>query len=305
MGFCTNCGQTLPDDAKFCLNCGKAVSHDNQPEQRETVYEGNVHKCPNCGEVISAFQTKCPACGHEFRDASATNAIKEFEKELERIENSGKVNNGGLLGTFEKAFSSRASKGIDQQLADKISNFAVPNNKEDIFEFMILAASNIDPMAYDNSTSGYSYKVRNAKLMVSNAWDSKYNQVHQKAKMLFPDEPRLIEIETLYSSKQKQVKKAKFKVKKNLIIGFSLLIALYALIFAVTDAFGTKEKKLDEQLNSTVAEIQIDIANGDYDAALVKAYTLHFDSDLSRDKAKDWDEQRELLIELINSKKGE
>lgn len=66
MAFCINCGQELAEGAKFCANCGKAVTGESTISQRKTVYEGNLHKCPNCGEVLNSFVTNCPTCGHEI-----------------------------------------------------------------------------------------------------------------------------------------------------------------------------------------------------------------------------------------------
>lgn len=303
MPYCTNCGQQIREGANFCDNCGSPVSGSNsQSTERKTVYEGDIHKCPACGEAVPSYQTICPSCGHEFRNTSSSNSIKEFENELVKIESNRKV---GKKNTLAATFNQHKVDDVDQQLANRISNFAVPNNQEDIFEFMILAASNLDPIAYDTSNGGYSPKVKNGKLLVSNAWDSKYNQVHQKAKMMFPQDPRLIEIEALYSNKQRQIKKAKFKSTKAALLALAVLIAYMVALLVFKNSSVRKAEKLDAQFNSIVAEIQTDITNENYDAALVKAYTLHFDSSLSSTKAKKWDEQREMLIELINSKKGE
>lgn len=60
MAFCVNCGQELVEGAKFCANCGKAVDGNSSNSQRKTVYDGELHKCPNCGETINAFVTICP-----------------------------------------------------------------------------------------------------------------------------------------------------------------------------------------------------------------------------------------------------
>ena len=76
--FCPYCGTKLDEGAKFCKNCGEAISNDTQeshktlnkrpssenPTERKTVYEGYIHKCPNCGEVIDSFLTVCPTCGY-------------------------------------------------------------------------------------------------------------------------------------------------------------------------------------------------------------------------------------------------
>ena len=48
-----NCGKQLPDGAKFCLECGTKLGDTNarQASKRETIYEGTIYKCPNCGEA--------------------------------------------------------------------------------------------------------------------------------------------------------------------------------------------------------------------------------------------------------------
>ena len=46
MPFCMNCGNELPEGAKFCLECGTSVGTSEQKEEkRKTVYDGEIHKC--------------------------------------------------------------------------------------------------------------------------------------------------------------------------------------------------------------------------------------------------------------------
>lgn len=79
--FCPYCGTKLDERARFCKNCGEAIHGDAQeahrtsdeqsnPTERKTVYEGYIHKCPNCGEVLNAFEMNCPTCGYELRDTN-------------------------------------------------------------------------------------------------------------------------------------------------------------------------------------------------------------------------------------------
>ena len=119
MAFCINCGQKLAEGAKFCANCGKAVNNDST-NQRKTVYDGELHKCPNCGELLNAFGTVCSSCGYEIRGSKASNSVKEFAMRLADAEN-------------------------DMQKITIIQSFPIPNNKEDILEFLILAATCFDP----------------------------------------------------------------------------------------------------------------------------------------------------------------
>lgn len=288
MAFCQNCGHKLDSTAKFCPECGEPVAKKDM-SVRHQKFAGEIIKCPNCGEVLNAFVSRCPACGYELRGSDLSDSVKEFVQELKDIEAERKNDHH-----------------IDQLLANRIANYAVPNTKEDIFEFMILAASNIDPMAH-NTDDGYSPSEREGKLMISNAWGSKYNQVYQKAKMMFPEEPQLVEIENLYKSKQKQIKKeeAKKEESKRKILSWFVAISIMIMLIVMIVVFSSREANLDKKLNATLVEIQEDISNGDYDNALIKANGLRYDKSLDSDKAEQWEEQREYLMNLINEKKGE
>lgn len=49
------------------------------------VYEGKVHKCPNCGDLIDSFHAICPTCGYEIRNAKSSSVVREFAEKLELI----------------------------------------------------------------------------------------------------------------------------------------------------------------------------------------------------------------------------
>ena len=162
MAFCINCGQELPEGAKFCANCGKSVNDDSSTNQRKMTFEGEVHKCPQCGEVIDSFTAVCPSCGYELRGASTTNAVKEFAAKLDNVT-------------------------TEYQKENIIRNFPIPNTKEDIFEFMILASSNIDERPNKE---------------VFNAWIAKFEQCYQKAKLSFKQDSDFVKIQAIYEKTQ-------------------------------------------------------------------------------------------------------
>lgn len=305
MAFCQNCGNKLNPEAKFCPECGEPVAKKDMTK-RKIKFAGEIIKCPNCGEIMDAFCSRCSACGYELRNSDSSEAIKEFVQELKRIE-AGRIKEKDFEDSrnmYAMALKACSINTVDQQLANSIANFSVPNTKEDIFEFMILAASNIDPMAYDITSKGYGVSERAGKRMISNAWDSKYNQVYQKAKMMFPEDARLGEIENLYKSKKRQIKNQNSQIIMFLVASFGLMFAVLVASFGVLGGLVFNEVKLERKLNATVAEIQEDISNGDYDDALIKANGLRYDRDWNSDKAEQWAEQREYLINLINEKKG-
>lgn len=183
MAFCINCGQELADGAKFCANCGKEVN-SNSTNQRKTVYEGEIHKCPNCGEILSSLAVKCPSCGYEIRGSKASNSVKEFGMHLADVEN-------------------------DMQKITIIQSFPIPNNKEDILEFLILAATCLDPN--ENITGA------GVKKDVSDAWRAKVEQSYQKAKLLFANDADFSKIQNVYDQTCNRIKTSASKMQKKRI----------------------------------------------------------------------------------------
>ena len=162
MAFCSNCGNELNAGAKFCAECGSPVT--NTESKRKTVFEGDIHKCPHCGEALRAFETICPTCGTELRGAKSSSAISVLSEKLENA-------------TSEK------------QRIVIIKSFPIPNTKEDIFEFMLLASSNFD--------SSY-YATHLHEEDISDAWLTKIEQCYSKAKLSFGSHPDFEQIEALY-----------------------------------------------------------------------------------------------------------
>lgn len=98
--FCPYCGTKLDKGARFCKSCGEIIAHDTQEflqtkskqpttenlSERKIVYEGYLHKCPNCGEVLNSFMTNCPTCGYELRNVKVASTVQELTRKLELIE---------------------------------------------------------------------------------------------------------------------------------------------------------------------------------------------------------------------------
>lgn len=306
MGFCKNCGKELKDGARFCIGCGTPVNNE-QPNgtRREIKYEGDIHKCPNCGAVVKAFDTACPECGFEFRNTESSNAVKEFSKKLEKLEaqRTPKSKN-----TFKDAFGFTKTDPIDDQIINIIRSFNIPNNKEDIIEFMILASSNINlnwlstnnmyEMGVTNTSEQYYLTARN------DAWLSKFEQAYEKANVSFSSEPDFYKIKDLYERTKKSIQDAKKQKKRKNMKLWLPLVLFFGLLLMYFPIKGIAHVIRENKLEDTVKEIQTDIANGNYDLALVKAQTLHMDDGWSNDSKWHWDEQREALISIIEEKTG-
>ena len=62
----------------------ETFSH-KQHTERKTVYEGQLHKCPNCGELLDAFRSHCSSCGYEIRDAVLQAPSESWRKSLNEL----------------------------------------------------------------------------------------------------------------------------------------------------------------------------------------------------------------------------
>ncbi len=195
MPFCVNCGNKLPDNAKFCNNCGQNI---NKNHERKSIFEGLLYKCPKCGEELKSFTGICPACGYEVRGSDATSSVVTFYEDLRNT-------------------------STPEQKDCLIRNFPIPNTKEDITEFMILASSNL--YGEDNKD-------------IFEAWISKFDQCYKKSVLLFGKDADFGRIQQIYSNCQEIIKTEKERdFKKNIINimlkNISFFIGIAVLIFAI------------------------------------------------------------------------
>lgn len=218
MGFCRNCGQKLADGANFCFQCGTPV-HETITSQRKSVYEGEIHKCPNCGEILNAFIVCCPACGYEVRGSKAANSVQELTHKLEIIEKTREyIRPRSFIG---RLYGSDGQLGkTDEQKISLIRSFPIPNSKEDIFEFIILAASNIDLKLYGLGNKGI---ITASQRAVSDAWLAKFEQAYQKAQITFSMAPEFVNISKMYEDKMKAIKYKRLQIPM-LIVGLLVMV---------------------------------------------------------------------------------
>lgn len=84
-----------------------------------------VRKCPACGAIISYMQTRCPQCGTEITNVGATKSVQKLSDMINQI---------------------TATEFIKEKRQERIKNaiksFPVPTTKEDIMEFLFMAAPN-------------------------------------------------------------------------------------------------------------------------------------------------------------------
>lgn len=299
MAFCSSCGHQLAEDAKFCSECGAKVNAPGsaQSDQRKSVYDGEIHKCPNCGDILDAYESVCSACGYEQRGSRATSAVQELAVKLQQIEETR------LSSKKHSAFDFGQNAEIDQQKINLIRSFVIPNTKEDILEFAVLAASNVDMGAYDDSYSSV-FSSRNARRReVSEAWLAKLKQAYQKAKLVFAGDPRISEIQSLYDTTNKAIKRAKGRGWKILGIAFGSVFAALILLFVIVLTSTAYEEKNElARLEKIEAQVREALEADDYTLALMHADRLYFDityGSPSDKYVRDWQIKREYWIKRV------
>lgn len=230
MAFCMNCGQRLPEGAKFCSNCGAATGEaKSETAQRKIVYDGEVHKCPNCGEIVDSFVLNCPSCGHEFRSSASTSLVQELASKLEAMEQQQEPRKRRTIKD-ELLRTNNLSK-TDEQKISLIRSFVIPNTKEDILEFIILASSNINVELYGESNLTPENEVLKA---VSDAWIAKFEQAYRKAQFSFSETPTFTQIKEVYINKTNEINKQKKKKTLVPLLALGGLLALSLLCFLIS-----------------------------------------------------------------------
>lgn len=230
MAFCSHCGHQLADGAKFCANCGRAVDGDGSNNQRKIAYDGEIHKCPNCGETLNSYVTNCPTCGYEIRDIQGVSSVRKLAMQLEELESKRMpLKRKNILA--ETFLEDEALDKVDQQKIDLIRNYAIPNTKEDVLEFIVLASSNVNLQRYNDFD-----QISEVEKALSDAWEAKLDQAYQKATIMFGHLPEFERVQKMYDTKSQQIQKAKNK-RLLLWIGVpaAVIIVVFGLLFLVNN----------------------------------------------------------------------
>ena len=297
MAYCSQCGKQLDNDDRFCSYCGKPVN-----SVLKTVGLDESSHCPSCGHLISALDVTCPACGYEIKKRGVSSSIKELSDKLEQID---KKRDPLFRGVVRSLGGNSLSEKVEEK-AQVVRSYPIPNTKNDVFELMYMAASNVNASILLNEhseNSGMSIKDYNAQKHLTIAWNDKMEQVYQKAKVSFSSDPDFSKIQAVYDAKKSEIDAAR-KAKRGKNRAAFIVFIAFAMIPILYFSFAyIRYRTKDRELENTVIDIRQYIADGDYDSAIIKANTLHMDINWSTESERHWDKEREALIKLIEEKK--
>jgi RNA polymerase subunit RPABC4/transcription elongation factor Spt4 len=209
MAFCANCGTKLEDGARFCPSCGTPAGGVAPKPAVEKV--GSIRKCPACGAEVPVMAAICPSCGHEFSGVKVSDTVQVFFEKLQEITS-------------------------DKQKISFIESFPVPNAKEDILEFIIMASSRFKPMGVLPTLKVWYFRLLSFGIWpgpienkYNKAWETKIKQAYEKGKIAFAgDKNSLAQVEAIVQ----EVDKAKKKRRISILV-VVLPIVLYLVLSEV------------------------------------------------------------------------
>ena len=213
MAFCAKCGISFDSSANYCSNCGGRLTlsqNFNARNVRKVAYEGIIHKCPNCGTNLSSFVKNCPDCGYELRGTKSGESITEFAQKY--------------------SLSTSNDKKIEI-----INSYIIPNTKEDILEFAILASSNISISSYSHKKKTSSDDAPDHKVL--EAWIAKFDQAYQKSQLLFTSSDEKGKIETIFLKEKGKIKFARIlsAIANNKIRIIVAIICVFLLFIGIKE----------------------------------------------------------------------
>lgn len=290
------------------LNTSKAENKVQIP-QSSNEGERKVKHCPSCGHTVSSIDLFCPACGSSLEDAKASSAAQTLANNLMIIDSQKE----GIIRNFIRTKQDKISEKATQK-AQMIKSFPVPNTKKDLLEFIHMAASNINTkiMLGQTDNSSLDLDAIKSEQLLSGAWLEKMEAIYQKARTLLSGDTDFIKIENIYNAKKNEIETLKKEIEKkkkrnNIVAAVIMLIFVLGLVVGTIFGIrGERQAKIEknEHLEALVMEIRQDIAEGNYNEALLKTNKVRLkDGDSSEEEDK-WDRQREALIREIEKAQG-
>ncbi len=153
--------------------------------------EGDIKKCPACGAVAQSFNSKCPECGHEFRNVQVVNSIKTLHLELQKVEEEERTRPRGWVEKLDGELA--VAKAVANRQKSIIASFPVPNAKEDLLEFLSVAS------AESSKKLGLFIAAIHPDAILKNAWRAKCEQIILKARLTFKDNKETLEEIEMYA----------------------------------------------------------------------------------------------------------
>ncbi|MBR6200830.1 MAG: zinc ribbon domain-containing protein [Spirochaetales bacterium] len=205
---------------------------------RKAEWNGVVKKCPNCGEVLSSMSAFCPNCGHELSERQSSNTVKVFSQTIQMYKDIlAEIEEKQVTDEYSKYDKKREIQGNEETMVSYISNVLIPNTVEDITELMLYAVENVQLEINKPTQKGLFNDKR--KTIVEDAWLFLLDRCYCKAEFAFEGTKEFDNIERIYRSIHKVIKKANIQVWITFFIMIMIAIGVgIGLRFAFNNIVG-------------------------------------------------------------------
>ena len=161
---------------------------------------GDIKKCPSCGAIVETFSTRCIDCGYDFSNIQANASVQklfEMINDLESKRDNDETNPIKAFGSvLTKSFGLGIGDRVNHQKKELISNFPIPNTKNDIIEFLTLAlpkakkAGNFFTSGSFNTPANDRNRIHNEFVPI---WKAKCEQIILKARFTMKEDKKTLE----------------------------------------------------------------------------------------------------------------
>lgn len=185
---------------------------------------GDVRKCPACGAIVPALAGSCPECGYEFSSIDANLSSQKLSDLLlkaddEYNEKLLNIKGRNIFDTDKKKSELRmANYSKKQQI---IRSFPIPSTKSDLFEFI----TSLKPKTSVNA-------------QFSDEYFEKYLECIEKARIMFPEDKKLMLLVDEGDKYRKERKFTRLKVILGVVGAFIGMILLLLLLILVGEIMG-------------------------------------------------------------------
>ncbi len=113
------------------------VENAKQDEIDQKKREAFGRVCPNCGKQVTSMTLKCD-CGYEFTKGTQISSSQVLADKIAEINSKYK----GYVTDDDTFDNAKKKSAQTKEIIDAITLFPVPNNKEDIIEFLSMSVAN-------------------------------------------------------------------------------------------------------------------------------------------------------------------
>lgn len=302
MAYCSHCGKPLAEGDAFCSGCGHPLSRGGAgpSSAREAVWDGRVRRCPNCGETLESFIAYCPSCGCEIRDREASESLSELADRIARVDEK-KSDLPKKKGLFAYSDWLTQIAELNQQKASIIRSFPIPNDVEEIREFVILAASSVDAESYSSFQTRHN---SNSSREVSDAWLAKCEQAMGKARLASMRQSDVNALQDSVDAAKDRIRRAKRKGILQWIGLFSWVPICLAIAAVLLITLPGRVQDENARLEGIVEVIERDLDDGRYLHALLLADSLESRVGGDENFETTWEINREYWMDRVVDEAG-